>query len=107
MRARLFSLFIAALLGFATLQAASAATAPDRQLYLSAKKDYELLAKNKITPQNRVQWQRAAERFERLPQEFPKSRYCDAAYYYAGRIYQETYASSKDARAVDRSIRNY
>jgi N-acetylmuramoyl-L-alanine amidase len=106
MRAQFF-LLIALVSSLASLDAASAAVAPDRQLYLSAKKDYELLAKNKITPQNRVQWERAAERFERLPQEFPKSRYCDAAYYYAGRIYQETYASSKDARAVDRSIRNY
>jgi N-acetylmuramoyl-L-alanine amidase len=106
MRAQFF-LLIALVLSLTSLEAASAAIVPDRQLYLSAKKDYELLAKNKITPQNRLQWERAAERFERLPQEFPKSRYCDAAYYYAGRIYQETSASSKDARTVDRSIRNY
>jgi N-acetylmuramoyl-L-alanine amidase len=107
MRALLLSLFVDVAVGLVLCVAASAATAPDRQLYVSAKKDYELLAKNKITPQNRGQWERTAERFERLPQEFPKSRYCDAAYYYAGRIYQDTYGLGKDARAVDRSVRNF
>lgn len=107
MASRLLSLFFALVLSLVAGDAASAVTAPDRQLYLSAKRDYDQLAKSKSTVQSRVQMEKTAERFERLPQEFPKSRYCDAAYYFAGRIYQDAYSVSKDARAVDRSIRNF
>jgi len=107
MRARFFAFLLATLLGLAASTAGFAATPQDRQLYLSAKKQYDLLSKSRMTPQSRGQLQSVAERFERLPQEYPKSRYGDAAYYQAGKIYQEIYQYGKEQRAVDRSIKNF
>ena len=105
MQARRIFLFIALLLLFAR-EAPPAAVSQDRQLYLSAKNEYEQLANSQLTPQTRARFEKVAERFERLPQEFPKSRYCDAAYYYAGKIHQELYESSREQRSLDRAIRN-
>ena len=104
---RIYLFVVALLLSFAACRPASAALLQDRQLYLSAKKDYDQLPKSKITPQTRAQAEKVAERFERLPQEYPKSRYCDAAYYYAGNVHQELYQSSKEQHWLDRAIRNY
>src|SRR5690349_19322820 len=104
---RSFVFVIALLLSFAAGRPLSAIVLQDRTTYLGAKKDYEQLARGKIIPQTRGQAEKIAERFERLPQEYPKSRYCDAAYYYAGIIHQDLYQSSKEQRSLDRAIRNF
>jgi N-acetylmuramoyl-L-alanine amidase len=106
MQARRVIFMVALLLSFAR-DAAPAPASQDRQLYLSAKSEYDQLANLKLTPQTRARLERVAERFERLPQEFSKSRYCDAAYYYAGTIHQELYESSREQRSLDRAIRNF
>src|SRR5262249_10571372 len=106
MQARRIFFFIALLLLFER-DAPPAPVSQDRQLYLSAKNEYDQLASGKLTPQTRARFEKVAERFERLPQEFPKSRYCDAAYYYAGTIHQELYESSREQRSLDRAIRNF
>jgi N-acetylmuramoyl-L-alanine amidase len=106
MRARRIFFLIALLLPFAR-DAAAAPVSQDRQLYLSAKNEYDQLANGKLTPQTRARLEKVAERFERLPQEFPKSRYCDGAYYFAGKIHQELYESSREQRSLDRAIRNF
>ena len=79
----------------------------DRDLYLSAKKEYELLTKTKPAAQNRARWEKLAARFEKLPQDFPLSSYGDGAHYYAAKIYQELYRSGKEERALDRALRNW
>src|SRR5215470_12861903 len=108
MPARHFFIFLfAQLLCLAAARPSPAVILQDRQLYLDAKKDYEQLAKSKPAPQTRGPLEKIAERFERLPQEYPKSRYCDAAYYYAGKIHQDLYQSSKETRSLDRAIRNF
>ena len=106
MQARRIVFLIALLLPFAR-EAASAPVPQDRQLYVSAKNEYDQLAKSGLTPQARARLEKVAARFERLPQEFPKSRYGDAAYYNAGKIYQELYESSREERSLDRAIRNF
>ena len=106
MQARRIFFLIALLLPFARV-AASAPVSQDRQLYVSAKNEYDQLAKSGLTPQARARFEKVAARFERLPQEFPKSRYGDAAYYNAGKIYQELYESSREERSLDRAIRNF
>ncbi|HEY1268305.1 MAG TPA: N-acetylmuramoyl-L-alanine amidase [Candidatus Binatia bacterium] len=106
MQVRRIVLLVALLLSFAS-HAAPAPVLQDRQLYLSAKNEYDQVAKIKLTPQARTRFERVAERFERLPQEFPKSRYCDAAYYYAATLHQELYESSREQRSLDRAIRNF
>src|ERR1043166_7707495 len=106
MQARRIVFLIALLLPFAR-EAASAPVPQDRQLYVSAKNEYDQLAKSALTPQARARLEKVAARFERLPQEFPKSRYGDAAYYNAGKIYQELYESSREERSLDRAIRNF
>lgn len=106
MRARRIFFLIALLLLFAP-DAAPAPVSQDRQLYLAAKGEYDQLTNGKLTAQTRARFEKVAERFERLPQEFPKSRYCDAAYYYAGKIHQELYESSREQPSLDRAIRNF
>jgi|GEM_PF-1471044 len=106
MQARRIFLLIALLLSF-NRDAAPAPVSQDRQLYLSAKNEYDQLANSKLTPQTRARLEKVAERFERLPQEFSKSRYGDAAYYNAGKIHQELYESSREERSLDRAIRNF
>ena len=86
---------------------ASWAARQDRDLYLSAKKEYELLSKTKPTAQNRARWEKLAGRFEKLPQDFPLSSYGDGAHYYAAKIYQELYRSGKEERALDLALKNW
>ncbi len=106
MRVRCFIFLLGLLLSFVG-DAASATVSTDRQLYLSAKNEYDQLDKSKLTPQIRPRLEKVAERFERLPQEYPKSRYAEAAYYYAGKIHHELYETSREGRSLDRAIRNF
>lgn len=93
---------------FVSANGAGAATIrQDGHLYLSAKKEYELLGKTRPAAQNRLRWEKLAERFEKLPQDFPQTAYGDGAHFYAARIYQELFQSVKDERALDLAVKNY
>ena len=107
MRFRLFQSMTLALSLAVPASGAGAAVGQDGHLYLSAKKEYELLGKTRPVPQNRPRWEKLAERFEKLPQDFPKTSYGDGAHYYAGRIYQELYQSGKEDRVLDLAVKNF
>lgn len=108
MRAKPFLILaFAFVLAFIVCDSGSAAVSQDRQLYLSAKKEYDAVIKSRITPQGRVRLEKLAERFEELPQDYPKSAYADAAYYHAGVIYNELYRSAKYQSSLERSIKNF
>ncbi len=79
----------------------------DKDLYLAAKKEYELLKKAKITNGNSRRWQALAERFQKIPQEFPRSPYADDALLYAGRAYQELYGFNQKETTLDLAIKNW
>ncbi|HTM11154.1 MAG TPA: N-acetylmuramoyl-L-alanine amidase [Verrucomicrobiae bacterium] len=108
MRAKVFVTFAFALvLALIVADSGSAAVSQDRELYLSAKKEYDAIIKSRVTPQARIRLEKVGARFEKLPQDYPKSAYADAAYYHAGVIYNEVYRSAKDQRALERSITDF
>jgi N-acetylmuramoyl-L-alanine amidase len=79
----------------------------DRELYLPAKKEYDLLKKTKVTTENRRRWENLAERFQKIPQDAPGSAYADDALFLAGEIYHELYRFDKKGRALDLAIKNW
>ena len=85
----------------------SEAARRDKDLYLSAKKEYDLLKKAKITVENRHRWETLAERFQKIPQEIPRSPYADDGLFFAGKIYQELHRFDKKERTLDLAIKNW
>ena len=83
------------------------AAARDRDLYLSAKKEYDTLRKSAVTGANSGRWERLAKRFERIPQEFPRSGYADDAFFHAGKSYYELYGFNQKESALDLAIKNW
>lgn len=88
-------------------QGASWAAARDRDLYLSAKKEYDALKKSAVTGANSPRWERLAKRFERIPQEFPRSGYADDALFHAGKSYYQLYGFNRKERALDLAMKNW
>ena len=79
----------------------------DKDIYLSAKKEYDLLRKGKSASGNSRRWEAVAERFQKFPQEFPQSAYADGALFYAGKSYQELYSVNRKERTLDLAIKNW
>lgn len=79
----------------------------DKDLYLAAKKDYELLKKTKITNGNSRRWEALAERFQKIPQGFPRSPYADDAFLYAGKTYQELYGFNRKETTLELAIKSW
>lgn len=79
----------------------------DKDLYLSAKKEYDLLKKAKITMENRPRWETLAERFQKIPQDMSRSPYADDALFFAGKVYQELHRFDKKERTLDLAIKNW
>src|SRR3990167_6711505 len=79
----------------------------DKDLYLSAKKEYDLLRKGNGASGNSRRWETVAERFQQIPQEFPRSAYADDALFYAGKSYQELYSVHRKERALDLAIKQW
>jgi len=79
----------------------------DKDLYLSAKKEYDLLRKGNSASGNSRRWEAVAERFQKIPQEFPRSAYADGALFYAGKSYQELYSVNQKERTLDLAIKNW
>jgi len=79
----------------------------DKDLYLAAKKEYELLKKAKITNGNSRRWEALAERFQKIPQEFPRSPYAGDALLYTGKAYQELYGFNQKETTLDLAIKNW
>lgn len=88
-------------------QGASWAAARDRDLYLSAKKEYDALKKSAVTGANSPRWERLAKRFERIPQEFPRSGYADDALFHAGKSYYQLYGFNRKESALDLAMKNW
>ena len=85
------SLHCAALLVIVALLAGGAAPSvnKDRDLYLAAKKEYDVVGKTKPTAQTRGKWEKLGARLEKIAQDFPRSAYADDALYHAGKVYDE------------------
>ena len=83
------------------------AAAQDRNLYLSAKKDYEVLRKAKPAAENRARWEQLAGRFGKIAQDFPRGQSADDALYLAGKIYQELSRSGEKERALGLAIKTW
>ena len=79
----------------------------DKDLYLSAKKEYDLLRKGNSVSGNSRRWEAVAERFQKIPREFPRSAYADGAFFYAGKSYRELYSVNQKERALDLAIKNW
>ena len=79
----------------------------DKDLYLSAKKEYDLLRKGNSASGNSRRWEAVAERFQKIPREFPRSAYADGAFFYAGKSYQELYSVNRNERALDLAIKHW
>lgn len=88
-------------------QGASWAAARDKDLYLSAKKEYDALKKSAVTGANSPRWERLAKRFERIPQEFPRSGYADDALFHAGKSYYQLYGFNRKESALDLAMKNW
>ncbi len=88
-------------------QGAGWAAARDRDLYVSAKKEYDALRKSGVTGANSRRWERLAKRFERIPQEFSRSGYADDALFHAGRSYYELYGFNQKESSLDLAIKNW
>ena len=79
----------------------------DKDLYLSAKKEYDSLKKANITAANSRRWETLAGRFQKIPQEFPRSPYADDALFYAGRSYQGLHGFNQKESTLDLAIKNW
>jgi N-acetylmuramoyl-L-alanine amidase len=79
----------------------------DKELYLSAKKEYDLLKKVKIKIENRQRWESLAESFQKISQDFPRSPYADDALFSAGKVYQELHRFDKKERTLDLAIKSW
>ena len=79
----------------------------DKDLYLSAKKEYDLLRKGNSASGNSRRWEAVAERFQKIPQEFPRSAYADGALFYAGKSYRELYSVNRKERELVLAIKNW
>lgn len=89
------------------MEGASWAARRDRDLYLSAKKEYDLLNKVKVTTENRRRWEALVNRFQKISQDMPQSPYADDALFFAGKIYQELYRLDRQERTLDQAIKNW
>lgn len=87
--------------------AVDSAAKRDKDLYLSAKKEYELLKKTTITTGNSRRWEALAERFQKISQDFPRSPYADDALFYAGKSYQGLHGFDRTERALDLAMKNW
>jgi len=77
----------------------------DRNLYVSAKKEYDSL--EKVSSKNRPRWESLAWRFQKIFWSVPESPYADDALFYAGRIYYELYSFEKKESSLDLAIKNW
>lgn len=90
------------------LLAQSSKAAPrDRDLYLSAKKDYDLLSKRGINGSNRPRWEALLTRFQKIHREMPRSRFADDALFHEGKIYRDLYAFDKNGRLLELAIKSW
>ena len=67
----------------------------DRSLYRSARKEYDLLEKTKVTAENRQRWESLAARFQKISREMPRSPYAADSLFYSARIHYELYDFDK------------
>lgn len=95
------------ILGLLLAESSVWAARRDRDLYLSAKKEYDILKRANTTAQNIRRWEALAERFQKIPQEFPRSAYADEALFYAGKCYQQVHGFGHKERALDLTIKNW
>ncbi|MEK6602146.1 MAG: N-acetylmuramoyl-L-alanine amidase [Candidatus Binatota bacterium] len=79
----------------------------DRDLYTSAKKEYDSLKKANVTTANSRRWEALAERFQKIAQDFPRSPYADDALFYAGKSYQGLHGFNQNERTLDLAIKNW
>lgn len=79
----------------------------DRDLYLSAKKEYDILKRANATAQNIRRWETLAERFQKISQEFPRSPYADDGLFYTGKSYQQLHWFDQKERTLDLAIKNW
>ncbi len=79
----------------------------DRDLYTSAKKEYDSLKKANVTTANSRRWEALAERFQKIAQDFPRSPYADDALFYAGKSYQGLHGFNQNERTLDSAIKNW
>ncbi|MBI2349837.1 MAG: N-acetylmuramoyl-L-alanine amidase, partial [Deltaproteobacteria bacterium] len=63
--------------------------------------------KSAVTGANSGRWERLAKRFERIPQEFPRSGYADDALFHAGKSYYELYGFNQKESTLDLAIKNW
>jgi len=103
----IFLLALALTLGFSPAQGVMGAAKRDQSLYLSAKRDYGILQKAKVTAENRQRWESLAERFQKIARDTPRSSYADDALFYTGRIYYELYSFDKKESNLDLALKNW
>lgn len=79
----------------------------DRELFLSAKKEYGLLKKAGVTSANRRRWETLADRWQKISQDFPRSPYADSTLLYAGKSYRELYGFNHKETTLDLAIKSW
>ena len=79
----------------------------DRSLYRSARKEYDLLEKTKVTAENRQRWESLAARFQKISREMPRSPYAADSLFYSARIHYELYDFDKKESSLDLAIKNW
>lgn len=79
----------------------------DKDLFLSAKKEYDLLKKSAVAGRNSRRWETLAGRFQKFAREFPRSPDTDDALFYAGKSYQELYRLNQKDSTLDLAIKNW
>ena len=94
-------------LGILLMEGVGWAARRDKDLYLSARREYDLLRKGNSASGNSRRWEAVAQRFQKIPQEFPRSAYADGALFYAGKSYQELYSVNQKERALDLAIKHW
>lgn len=92
---------------FLLLAKASTAAPRDRDLYLSAKKDYDVLSKRGINGGNRPRWEALLTRFQKIHREMPRSRYADDALFHEGKIYRDLYVFDENGRLLELALNSW
>jgi N-acetylmuramoyl-L-alanine amidase len=97
------------LLAVVALLAAGATPAgnKDRDLYVAAKKEYDVIAKTKPTAQTRGRWEKLGERLEKFALDFPRSAYADDALYHAGKVYDELHRFDRRDISLTLAIKSW
>jgi len=102
-------LYRTALPAIVALLAAGATPAgnKDRDLYVAAKKEYDVVGRTKPTAQTRPRWEKLGERLEKIAQDFPRSAYADDALYHAGKVYDELYRFDRRDSSLVLALRSW